>query len=303
MLTLDSLTNSPTQFNAITGVNQQEFMILLYHFAPVVEEYYRYHDLKGVARKSVRYDERRDNSLPGSVNKLLFILSYIKENPNQAYQGAMFGMSQGKVSLWVRQLSTLLEETLRRMKKLPQRSADQLYYMLNKCLAMALLMDVAERRIGRSTDYQVQKDHYSNKKGTHTLKNLVITTLSQEVLYLGETFEGRVHDKKMYDQAELKFPEQDQSLWADLGFLGIEAEHVAVILPEKKPKGKELTNYQKELNGLIASIRVTIEHAIAGIKRVKIIRNQIRLHGWQVRDRMMAIACGLHNIRCQRWAA
>lgn len=303
MLTIDSLTNSPTQFNAITGLNPKEFMILLYYFAPLVEEYYYYHDLKGQERKLVRYQERGDNSLPGSANKLLFILSYMKENPNQAYHGAMFGMSQGKVSLWVRQLAVLLEEALRRMGKLPQRSADQLYYFLTKCLAVALLMDVAERRIGRSIDYQVQKEHYSTKKSTHTLKNLLITNLSQEVLYLGETFEGRVHDKKLYDQAELMFPEQDYCLWADLGFLGIQAEHIAVILPEKKPKGKELTNYQKELNGLIASIRVTVEHAIAGIKRVKIIRNQIRLHGWQVRDRMMAIACGLHNIRCQRWAA
>jgi hypothetical protein len=303
MLTLDSLTDSPTQFNAITGLNQQEFMILLYHFAPVVEEYYRYHDLKGQTRKSECYTERGDNSLPGSANKLLFMLSYMKENPNQAYHGALFGMSQGKVSLWVRQLSALLEDALRRMKKLPQRTANQLYYLLNSFLEMALLMDVAERRIGRSVDYQVQKEHYSRKKSTHTLKNLVVTTLTQEVLYLGETFEGRVHDKTMYDRAELTFPEQDHCLWADLGFLGIEAENTAVILPEKKPKGQELTNYQKELNGLIASIRVTVEHAIAGIKRVKIIRNQIRLHGWQVRDRMMAIACGLHNIRCQRWAA
>ncbi len=303
MLTLDSLTNSPTQFNAIIGLNQQEFMVLLYHFAPIVEEYYRHHDLKGMPRKSVRYNERSDHSLPGADNKLLFILSYMKENPNQAYHGAMFAMSQGKVSLWVSQLSALLEEALKRMGKLPKRTANQLYYLLNSCLEMVVLMDVAERRIGRSTDYQVQKEHYSSKKGSHTLKNLVITDLTQEVLYLGETVEGRVHDKKMYDQAELTFPAQDHCLLADLGFLGIEAENTAVILPEKKPRGKELTNYQKELNGLIASIRVTVEHAIAGIKRVKIIRNQIRLHGWQVRDRMMAIACGLHNIRRQRWAA
>ncbi len=68
-------------------------------------------------------------------------------------------------------------------------------------------MDVAERRIGRSTDYQVQKEHYSSKKGTHTLKNLLITSLTQEVIYLGETFEGRVGDKALYNQAELKFPQ------------------------------------------------------------------------------------------------
>lgn len=89
----------------------------------------------------------------------------------------------------------------------------------------------------------------------------------------------------------------------DLGFLGIEAEGVRVFIPEKKPKGKELTQYQKELNSLMGSIRVKVEHAIAGIKRLKIIRNQIRLHGWQAGDRMMNIACGLHNLRSERWAA
>ena len=81
----------------------------------------------------------------------------------------------------------------------------------------------------------------------------------------------------------------------------MEAEGVRVFIPDKKPKNKELTAHQKGLNSLMASIRVKVEHTIAGVKRVKIIRNQIRLHGWQARDRMMNIACGLHNLRCQRW--
>jgi len=278
-------------------------MVLLQFFAPLCEEYYRYHDLRGHWRKLVRYQERSDSSLSGVANKLLFILTYIKENPNQAYHGAMFGMSQGKVSLWVKQLSPLLQEALKRMGKLPKREVSQLYEYLCTCIEVVMLMDVTERRIGRSTDYQVQKLHYSGKKGYHTIKNLLITTLVGEVIYLGETWEGSHHDKTIYDQANLLFPDQLHCLWLDLGFLGIEAEGVRVIMPDKKPKGRELTNYQKEVNALIASIRVKVEHTIAGIKRVKIIRNQIRLHGWQARDRMMNIACGLHNLRCQRWAA
>lgn len=303
MITVDSVTNSPTQFNAITGLSPKEFMDLLYHFAPVVENHYRYYDMKGRRRKMVRCQERSDCSLPGSANKLLFILMYLKENPNQAYHGAMFSLSQGKVSVWVKQLSWLLEEALTKMRKMPKREVHKFYHFLYAYGEVMMFMDVAERKIGRSTDYQVQKAHYSGKKSAHTLKNLLITNLEREVIYLGETFEGSVHDKTMYDQVDFAFPNQLHCLWADLGFLGIAAEEVKVFMPEKKPKGKELSNFQKELNGLIASIRVTVEHVIAGIKRLKIVRNQIRLHGWQARDRMMSIACGLHNLRCQRWAA
>ena len=69
--------NSPIQLNAITGLSQKEFMDLLYHFAPIAEEYYHHHDMKGQRRKLIRYQERRDCSLTGSVDKLFFILSYM----------------------------------------------------------------------------------------------------------------------------------------------------------------------------------------------------------------------------------
>ena len=302
-MTINSISDSPSQFNALTSLTQQEFMVLLRFFAPLCQQYYQYHDLKGNHRKLARYEERADSSLPGAANKLLFILTYMKENPNQAYHGVLFCMSQSKVSQWIQQLSPLLQEALDRMGKLPTRQVCQFYHLLCSCIESVLFMDVAERRIGRSGDYQVQKLYYSGKKGYHTLKNLLITNLEGNVIFLGETWEGSTHDKTMYDAAELIFPDDEYSLWVDLGFLGIEANGIEVILPEKKPKGRELTNYQKELNGLIASIRVKVEHAIAGVKRLKITRNQVRLHGWQARDRMMNIACGLHNLRCQRWAA
>ncbi|MFP4097062.1 MAG: hypothetical protein ACLFUB_21440 [Cyclobacteriaceae bacterium] len=59
-----------------------------------------------------------------------------------------------------------------------------------------------------------------------------------QIIYLSKTFEGSVHDKKMYDLPEFKFLDQWHCLWVDLGFLGIEAEGVEVFMPEKKPKAK-----------------------------------------------------------------
>lgn len=249
-----------------------------------------------------RPKERSDSSLNGAVNKLLFILSYMKENATQAYHGVIFGMSQGKVSTWVKQLGPLLEESLQKMRKLPSRCTSVLYQVLLTSIETVLMMDVTERKVGRSTDMHVQKEYYSGKKGYHTIKNLLLTNQQGEVLYLGETAEGSIHDKRLYDNAELTFPDQDQCLLVDLGFQGINPENVVVVMPEKKTKGRSLSGQQKAINTLISSIRVKVEHDIAGIKRCRIIRNQIRLHGWQAKDRFMNIACGLHNLRSGRWA-
>lgn len=50
--------NNPDQSNAITGLRPKEFMNLLYHFAPIIEEHYRHYDMKGHRRKMVRSQER-----------------------------------------------------------------------------------------------------------------------------------------------------------------------------------------------------------------------------------------------------
>jgi hypothetical protein len=301
MTKIDRIKDNPRQFIAFTSLNQAEFMALLQFFAPLCEQYYEHNDFKGHSRSMSRIKERSDSSLSGSVNKLLFILSYMKENATQAYHGLMFGMSQGKVSMWIKQLAPLLEESLKKMKKLPSRCASILYQVLSCSVETVLLMDVTERKIGRSTDMHVQKEYYSGKKGTHTIKNLLLTNQQGKVLFLGETFQGSTHDKKLYEKAELTFPDKDQCLLVDLGFQGIDPQNVLVVMPEKKPKGKELSSQQKSVNTFISSIRVKVEHDIAGVKRCRIIRNKVRLHGLEVRDRIMNIACGLHNLRSDRW--
>lgn len=75
-------------------------------------------------------------------------------------------------------------------------------------------------------------------------KNLLITNLAGEIIYLGETVEGSIHDKKIYQQAQLYFPDQRHCLWVDLGFVGIEAEGVKVFMPEKKPKENNSPNFK-----------------------------------------------------------
>jgi len=58
-----------------------------------------------------------------------------------------------------------------------------------------------------------------------------------------------------------------------------------------------LTFAQKFYNQLLSPLRVVIEHAHSGIKRLRMVGDTLRLRGEWVRDTVMVVACGLHNLR------
>jgi DDE superfamily endonuclease len=68
-------------------------------------------------------------------------------------------------------------------------------------------------------------------------------------------------------------------------------------MPFKKPKNGELTFGQSIFNKIFNSTRVIIEHANSGIKRLRMLKDTIRIHDTHFRDQVMAVACGLHNLR------
>ena len=53
----------------------------------------------------------------------------------------------------------------------------------------------------------------------------------------------------------------------------------------------------KCLNHLIASVRIVVEHGIAGVKRCRIVKDVFRLTTGGIADMVMEIAGGLHNLR------
>ena len=67
------------------------------------------------------------------------------------------------------------------------------------------------------------------------------------------------------------------------------------MMPQKKPRGKELTTEEKAQNKAISGIRVRVEHAIAGIKRLLITTDKFRNKKGSFNDKVMLISCGLWN--------
>jgi len=280
----------------LTSLREAAFCSLLVHFDALWQDYHRCFDLQGKRRRIEKFSEHSSMSLRGSADKLFFVLVYLKQNPTQDYQAFAFSMSQGKVSQWLKVLLPLLERALGRLRLLPARTSEHLYLSLLVLSGQVLLLDATERPVPRSVNSERQGHEYSGKKGCHTNKNLLVSDEQGRVLYLSATVEGSRHDKALADEAELKFC-QGQGLLLDLGFVGYQPEGAQVCLPVRKPRGKELSDYDKLYNQLLASLRVKVEHVMAGVKRVRIVKDKIRLHREQIRDQVMLLACSLHNLR------
>ena len=98
---------------------------------------------------------------------------------------------------------------------------------------------------------------------------------SQYILYLSETYEGAVHDKKICDIENYSFPEKFR-LRYDLGYIGHAPENVTIEKPHKSTKLNPLTEQEKSENKTISGERVSIEQAISGVKRLRIVAGKIR---------------------------
>jgi hypothetical protein len=79
----------------------------------------------------------------------------------------------------------------------------------------------------------------------------------------------------------------------DLGFQGLQNEFVNVHLPHQKPKGKELSEQQKQENRVFSQRRVKCEHAHAGIKRYNAVTAVYRNWIEAFDEHLMLTAAGL----------
>lgn len=134
-------------------------------------------------------------------------------------------------------------------------------------------------------------------KKTHTDKNLVIVNLhSRKVAFLSGTEVGTKHDKKQADEAAVVYPRL-ATLGKDTGFQGYEPPHILTWQPTKKPKGRDLEVAEVFCNRLVASARILVEHTLAGVKRCRIVKDLCRNTKLGFSDRVMEVACALHNLR------
>src|SRR2546427_3993483 len=81
---------------------------------------------------------------------------------------------------------------------------------------------------------------------------------------------GRVHDLRLAEATPYPLPAGSRLL-QDLGFLAFTLPQVEILMPTKKPRGRELTLEEKLANQALHHRRRRIEHVNSSVKRCRIV--------------------------------
>lgn len=294
------------QFKALTGLTRKAFHQLL----PIFAQSYSEIRLKQYEQNLDRRQRRPGGGQKGRLNsmekKLFFILYYLKVYPTFDVLGDRFALDRSRACTNVHALLPVLLRALDKTGALPARQFESVEEMQVAFAGIAtLLIDATERPRQRPKDNQVQREHYSGKKRRHTVKNSVLASLCQQILFLGYTVAGSRHDYSLF-KTEFA-PGQDWfatfKVWLDLGYLGFQTDYKTLELhiPHKKPRKSKanpkptLTAEQKTQNQELSRVRIVVENAICRMKRFRALTDVFRNRVATFIDDVVLVAAGLAN--------
>jgi len=292
MLNINRALRNDRLLRAVIGMGKKEFSKLLVKFAPIVQRISYKKDRK---RKP---GAGRTHTLETAEQKLFYILFYMKCYPTYDVASLFFDVDKSQTKRWVDSLRKNLEKALEKAMVLPARKINSVKEFLERFPAVKeLLIDGTERPVQRPKNKQKQKERYSGKKKKHTEKNIVAANHGKEILFLSSTSGGHEHDYTMLKKSKLPehIPEKIK-IHLDLGFKGIQKDYpLDIRMPIRKPRTSELTENQKKYNKKTSQVRVKVEHAIAGVKRLRCITDVCRTKSEEMKDQLMWLSCGLWN--------
>ena len=163
MPSYEEVTQRAGSLCSMTGLTEAEFMALLPHFEQALAAYLQDRTIDGHPRTSRRYSSYDNCPLPTITDKLLFILTYLKQNPIQEVQGQLFGMSQSNANKWIHLLHPVLNQALADQKLLPARTADDLTAMLTTPPSEASAPSALFFMMGPNDPSNVRKTRKSSK--------------------------------------------------------------------------------------------------------------------------------------------
>lgn len=298
MMHLEKILKNPRMTSALTGLTPEEFTHLLPTFSEVlIKKMRRRHNDN--PNKQRAFGGGRKGFLPTAADKFFFILFYYKCYPTYDVASLLFDCNRSCACRRQFYLSDILEATLGKKLVLPARQLKSVEDFFNAFPgAREVFLDGTERPMQRPKDPKQQKANYSGKKKRHTRKNLVITTRGKRIGFLSKTVEGKRHDFTLLKEESppSRIPRSVQQ-HLDLGFQGYQKQypHHRVSMPQRKHRTRDLSPILKERNKKKSAVRVLVEHAIGGIKRLRITTDVFRNKVKDFDDQAMLISCGLWN--------
>ncbi|MFI9330307.1 transposase [Kitasatospora sp. NPDC052868] len=136
-------------------------------------------------------------------------------------------------------------------------------------------------------DHQVAEQSKNYRYSTN--HRVVIDADTRLVVVVGRPLPGNRNDCRAWEESGAKAAVGRTTTIADGGYPG-----TGLVIPHRRPRGGELTDWQAEHNHDHKRVRARVEHAFARMKTWKILRD-CRLRGDGVRHAMHGVA-RLHNL-------
>lgn len=255
MKTLSVLHQRPKLFFRLSGIRVSDFDDLVKQTQPL----WQAREIKRLSRSNRQraIGAGRDYKLE-FAEQLLLCLIYYRTYTTHVFMGLVFNVSGPTACRAINAMTPLLAGHFRmpeREVRLSEEEKDDLLY---------LMVDGTERPIHRSKKPGKRKKSYSGKKKRHTAVHQVITDSNKRIKCIGPAQEGRKHDKRIYDESQIKKP-PDITTLGDSAYIG-----TGCITPIKKSKNKPLSKENKSYNKQHSSLRVGVEHAIGRMKKFRI---------------------------------
>ena len=171
MPSYEEVTQRAGSLRSMTGLTETEFQALLPHFEQAFVASMQDRTIDGQPRTSRRYSTYGTCPLPTMADKLLFILTYLKQNPLQEVQGQLFGMSQSNANKWIHLLHPVLNQALADQELLPARTADALAALLTTPPTEASAPSALFFMMGLNGPSSVRKTRRSSKNMTVASRN------------------------------------------------------------------------------------------------------------------------------------
>lgn len=205
---------------------------------------------------------------------LLMTLKYYRDYPTFSSISLSFGIDKSNAFRWINKIENMLNDIFENLINIEIKCSD-LSKKGKEITISEKIVDVTECTIQRPKNSELQICYYSGKKKKHTIKiQLIIDEKTKEIVLIAFDA-GSVHDFLLFKNTTKELNKSTNFL-ADSGYQGITTIFKNSLIPKKKSKYNPLTDQDKELNKLISSIRITIEHINCQLKIFRILSERYR---------------------------
>jgi IS5 family transposase len=280
MIKYRELIKKPRVFKSLTGVTVSEFGELYDKVQPL----WLNNEIERLSRRERKraIGGGRDYTLK-LKERLLMTLVWLKLYLTVDALGFFFSVSGSTASRNTRSILPVLrqlgDETLGWPESPKRGQGKNIEQALQEYSDLLAIVDATEQRVRRSSDAQIQREHYSGKKKCHTRKTQIIVNEQGQIRDVSVSTPGRVHDLEHFRQsgASQRIPKQ-VGVAGDAGYQGLHHElpDHSVGTAHKARRNHPLTEDEKAINREFSSMRIIVENTICELKHFGALAERFR---------------------------